>query len=238
MRIKTVTITGADDSINPRLLIELSQEFPFVEWGILISRNSVGERRFPSLKWIKWLSENRFDHSLDEVVKISGHICGQWVRDIMIGETYEFEKIFYPVYGMFRRIQINTHGEKLKISNSGIVTALKSLDRPILVQFDEVNSWIYYCAKDAGINVFPFFDLSHGAGMLPEKWPDFIGNYCGYAGGLGPDNLEEQLVKIGSVVGDKDVWIDMETKVRSDDDEKFDIKKVRKCLEIASKRKK
>jgi len=228
MRIKTVTITGADDSINPRSLIELSQEYPFVEWGLLLSRSSMGGRRFPSLKWMEGLREDRFD----ETVNISGHICGQWVRDLLIGKISEFTKVINPVYDMFKRIQINTHGEKSNISNNGLVTALKSLDRQILIQFDEVNSWIYYCAKNAGINVFPFFDLSHGAGVLPERWPDFIGDYCGYAGGLGPDNLEEQLEKIESVIGDKNVWIDMETKVRSDNDEKFDIKKVRKCLEI------
>ena len=28
-----VTITGADDSVRPTDLLELSREFPFVEWG-------------------------------------------------------------------------------------------------------------------------------------------------------------------------------------------------------------
>ena len=35
----TVTITGADDSIQPSQLLDLQKEFPFVEWGILLSRN-------------------------------------------------------------------------------------------------------------------------------------------------------------------------------------------------------
>lgn len=108
-----------------------------------------------------------------------------------------------------------------------------------------MNSWIYCCARDAGIDVFPFFDMSHGAGVLPEKWPDFIGEYCGYAGNRGPR----------PPAGDKDIWIDNRFDffklfqlnqywsvkypsclVRSDHDKKFDIKKVRKCLEIANRR--
>lgn len=122
MRIKTVTITGADDSINPRLLIELSQEFPFVEWGILLSQSSVGGRRFPSFKWMKRL---QFDHSLNERVKISGHVCDKWVRDILVGEISEFTETLNPVYGMFRRIQINTHGEKLEVSKDGFIAAFR-----------------------------------------------------------------------------------------------------------------
>ncbi|MHB1675039.1 MAG: hypothetical protein ACYCSP_12405 [Acidobacteriaceae bacterium] len=37
MKLETVTITGADDSTDIVELAELSEEFPFVEWGILIS---------------------------------------------------------------------------------------------------------------------------------------------------------------------------------------------------------
>lgn len=50
--LERVTITGADDSTDISQLVELSQEFPFVEWGILVSRRSEGGPRFPSREWI------------------------------------------------------------------------------------------------------------------------------------------------------------------------------------------
>lgn len=54
------------------------------------------------------------------------------------------------------------------------------------------------------------FDTSSGFGILPEKWPELLPElYCGYAGGLGPDNLQEQLEKIESVIGDNEIWVDM-----------------------------
>ena len=56
----------------------------------------------------------------------------------------------------------------------------------------------------------------------------------GYAGGLGPDNIESELQRIAAAAGDAPFWIDMETRVRSDNDEQFDLNKVRRCLEITA----
>ena len=51
-------------------------------------------------------------------------------------------------------------------------------------------------------------------------------------------NLEVELKRIEKVVDsiykNTRIWIDMETKVRSDDDRQFDLEKVRRCLEIAA----
>jgi hypothetical protein len=41
MRLKTVTITGADDAVDPEELLQIQQRYPFVEWGILLSRYSL-----------------------------------------------------------------------------------------------------------------------------------------------------------------------------------------------------
>ncbi len=51
--IKQVTVTGADDSINYYRLFELSEKYPFVEWGLLLSKNSEGYPRFPTWNWIE-----------------------------------------------------------------------------------------------------------------------------------------------------------------------------------------
>lgn len=43
MPLTRVTITGADDAVEPAELQALSHEFPFVEWGILHSYKRFGE---------------------------------------------------------------------------------------------------------------------------------------------------------------------------------------------------
>lgn len=52
MILDKVSITGADDSVNPKDLVELSEEFPFVEWAILLSKSRMRSNRYPSLNWM------------------------------------------------------------------------------------------------------------------------------------------------------------------------------------------
>ena len=72
--------------------------------------------------------------------------------------------------------------------------------------------------------------MSGGAGILPNAWPQARDCYCGYAGGLSPDNIEEQLPEIEKVAGEGPIWLDMETHVRSEDDRQFELAKVRQVL--------
>ena len=45
------TITGADEGVDHTALADLSDEFPFVEWGILISEKA-GRPRYPTARWV------------------------------------------------------------------------------------------------------------------------------------------------------------------------------------------
>lgn len=231
MKIKQITFTGADDSINPEDLINISQEFPFVEWGILLSKSSIETPRFPSMKWMDKLNELCDDHSLDEEIMLSGHLCGRWLRDWLIGVNSMPD---FPLFSLFKRIQLNFHGGSQKVDEDKFFSILKSGEgKDFIFQIDEKNNELYRSAIQEGVNAYPFFDLSGGAGLLPEKWDTPLDSkYCGYAGGLGPDNLDEQLEKINKIIGDRTIWVDMETKVRSDDNKKFDLDKVRSCISI------
>lgn len=53
---------------------------------------------------------------------------------------------------------------------------------------------------------------------------------CGYAGGLSPDNIAEQLDLIDAAAGDVDYWVDAETHVRTE--EVFDVEKCYRFLEV------
>lgn len=229
--IKIVTITGADDSIQPEELFELSQEYPFVEWGLLYSKQLEGKAtpRFPSFLWLtKYgiLCEKRTGLS----VNTSLHMCGRAVKETFkgFGPAKELVKS-YPFFG---RIQLNTHGEYHPFTMD-YVQHLPS-DIEYIFQYDNVNFHQLNHALDEGLNCSALFDLSHGECVLPDKWPELLPNVkCGFAGGLGPDNLEEQIGLIEERAGTQDIWIDMETHVRTK--EKFDLVKVRHCLEIAQK---
>ena len=236
MHIKTVTITGADDSIEPSSLIELSTEFPFVEWGILLSESQNGGTRFPNKPWIKQLywECSQFDY-VPQTIRVSAHVCGIWVRELLKGNDNNLFAFLGDSKNMFSRIQLNTHASVHQVNHKfkEMVRVWLAM-REIIVQFDGINDCLYDLLKGWNIDVRPLFDLSGGAGIVPNEWPCPIDEYTGYAGGLSPDNLKEELQKIETVVGDGTIWIDMETRVRSNNDETFDLDKVRKCLTISS----
>jgi hypothetical protein len=227
MKIDRVTITGADDSIAPEVLGVLSHKYPYVEWGILVSKSQEGGPRFPGIHWMRRLGLINEKQPLN----LSLHLCGAWLRDLFDGDlTFPHDDIL----PMFTRCQLNTHGHWQGV-RPDFWPRLKELDKDILFQIEGVNDWLYSEAIRQGVRAFPFFDRSHGAGVSPEAWPEPIADYCGYAGGLGPENIEHELERIEAVVGERTIWIDMETRVRSKAGVIFDPDKVVACLEKAAR---
>lgn len=222
-----VTITGADDSVDPEELINLSYEYPFLEWAILVSRKSQGKRRFPSHEWMKEL------HDIGKDIPVAMHLCGDYVNEILMGDT-KFRKEVQPIYVMSSRIQINTHGIKHPYDVKKLREVLNThKSTKFIFQYDEVNTEILDACAGCS-NAQALFDLSHGDGVLPNSWPDPIpGVHCGYAGGLSPDNVEDNIIRIENKTVGTPIWIDMETHVISNGDQLFDLKKVKAVLDIA-----
>jgi phosphoribosylanthranilate isomerase len=222
--ITKITLTGADNSIDPKQLVNISKEHPLVEWGILVSNNNFGSPRFPSKGWLTWLAQGY--KGLPEM-NLSCHLCGRWVRELCFEGKTEF--ISHIPIEIFKRIQLNFHAIVHKINKKEFLEALKSFKGvQFIFQLDDVNNDILKVAQDAGINAVPLFDTSGGAGVLPESWPASVG-YAGYAGGLSPDNLAQQMPEILKASDNKPIWIDAETRLRSEDDKVFEEDK---CLEF------
>ena len=228
--ITKLTVTGADDSTAIPEMMELSNRFPQTEWGILVSGNESGYERFPSRAWQKdlfaaWKAVN---------IMLSAHFCGKFVRNVCQGDWDVLEQIPYQ---MFSRIQLNFHGYLHKIDNIEKFAQGFKDDRlkhvEFIFQIDNVNNKVLDIARNFEINAFPLFDLSGGAGRLPDKWPIATG-YSGYAGGLSADNLAEQLPLIAAAAKNNPYWIDAETRLRKDDDSALDMDAVTKYLEIGS----
>lgn len=231
MGLEIVTITGADDGVNPKDLLKLTEEFPFAEWGILLSPRHQAVPRFPSSSWINWLcSEAEY---LPDEVNLSIHLCGGYVRDILsIGVSSSIDD--HPsLWSLNQRVQLNFHRESPEVIPSPFQDCLlRYLDIQFIFQFDGTGyDQPFNLALQAGVNAAPLFDTSGGEGLLPDSWPE--GNldvpYVGYAGGLGPDTLEEQLPLIQKAAGNKHFWIDMEGRVR-DSLNRLDLGKVREVL--------
>jgi len=232
--IKTVTVTGASDDTSFEDMLNIQKEYPFVEWGILLSRRMAGNsNRFPSKDWLERLQE--FGKTSSEVpLNLSAHFCGSLVNDFLNSElTKDIAQILDSK--MYSRVQINTHGERTKYDLNHLIKNIShNTDIQFIAQFDKVNDYIFELREREYSNIAALYDLSHGAGVLPTEWDEpLFGIYTGYAGGLSPENLENQLLNLDSVV-EEPIWIDAETWLRTND--LFDLDKVVEFLKIAKTR--
>lgn len=213
-------MTGAEDSIKPESLVKISQDFPFVEWGILLKDTTGG--RFPSMKWVSELKGLN--------VNLSGHICGKWCRDIFQKKNIDFPR---EIFDIFPRIQLNFSPYAVPLD---LIPFLKTFpEKQFIFQIGKKSQAdLIWEALNQNLNFSCLLDRSGGKGEVPGKWPELIPNvFCGQAGGLGPDTLETELPKIAEVVGEQEIWIDMESRIRTDG--LFDLNKVLNCLKITNK---
>jgi hypothetical protein len=225
MNLKRVTITGADDSTSIQALAELSAEFPFVEWGILVSAKHEGSFRFPGRDWIERFAAVASLRKLS----VSTHVCGRWVREMFTG-VLDWRDL-PSCLDVCQRVQINTHAEA-HISTTGLLKSLfDQKEKEFIFQWDGINNHLTYTALAYGSIVSALFDTSGGAGVLPDHWPIPAKEFwCGYAGGLGPKNVVSEVHRIQRVCK-KPFWIDMERQVRTEDDSALDLQAVRSVLQ-------
>jgi hypothetical protein len=227
--LKCVTITGADDATPLETLVELNAEFPFVEWGILVSMR-LGSSRFPSRTWMDRFAEMAVN---EPSFAVSMHVCGEWVRRLLRGKMDWGE--FPNVRIVADRVQINTHAQEHVSTSMALDWMEAQPGKQFIIQLDGVNDHLLDACQQRQINVAGLFDRSHGAGVLPDNWPTprFPNNICGYAGGLSPDNVAEQVEKFQAIRSGWPFWIDMEGRVRDEDDH-LDLTKVRRVLEVCA----
>lgn len=231
MPLDRVTITGADDNTPIPALVELSREFPFVEWGILVSEKQQGSSRFPGRQWMSSFASQ----AATEIMAVSMHVCGLWVRQMLRGKL-DWESLPADIRIVANRIQVNTHAEE-HISTATFLDWISEHDaKQFIIQLDGINDHVLDAGFARKQNVAGLFDGSHGAGVLPESWPSprHKGLSYGYAGGIGPENIVEQVANINkaSAWHKEPVWIDMEGRVRTH--EVLDLAKVRRVLELCA----
>ena len=257
--LDVVTVTGADDSVRPQDLVDLAREFPFAEFGILVG-DRPGSPRFPTASWRDELGDLAATH---RELHLSCHLCGRWVENFLTGDVDMGTLGGFPcppatlrgqqscpaphavVCEHYDRHQVNTHGVPHECDTALVRRNTRGANlrgQQVIFQQDNVNeSALLACLGRGAVDrydnlcVAALFDLSHGAGLLPSRWPRPLpGVYCGYAGGLSPDNVVEQIDEISEVAGEQPFWIDAETHLRSPDGRSLDLDRVRRFLAAAA----
>lgn len=208
------TFTGVDEKSSFEEITNLTQEFPFVEWGVLLStsaNSSFGQNRYPSLNW---LNENL--PKLKNIVDTYGssialHVCGKETKELLAQTENSVALSLLPYVN---RVQINFLYKEYQVEQ--LENLCKSFPHiNFITQHNNRNADLY--KKVFSPNHQVLFDQSGGRGIETTEWEVPLENkICGYAGGLGPQNINEQFSLIKSVA-DRPFWIDMEGKIRTED---------------------
>jgi hypothetical protein len=200
-----------------------------VEWGFLYSPKNQGQPgRYPSAAFIEEAFED-----LPQNVQVALHVCGPGVLDLLNNEPV--------VTGLVRkleqrggRVQLNFAAHTHKFTLAQVGQCLERFERVrFITQYNTANLHVWQELL-AHPNHAILFDASGGRGLSPQVWPQALpGVSCGYAGGLGAENLARELHWITEAASGQPFWIDMEGKLR-DVNDRFNPNAVGRCLQIVA----
>lgn len=222
MKLRYISLTGADNKVNIKDLEQLSDKYPLFECAILMFPEREGKSRNPTIDW-------REQFYASKVKNRAIHLCGS-----IINKLADRDEALIKELTNVQRVQINL---KPQWSSDELVTKLvevvKSLPQiEFITQYNE-NNRPYFKYWDSISNHSYLYDASLGKGLAPEDWSaPVLGKRTGYAGGLSPSNIQEQLCKIAKVAESTPIWVDMESGVRTDDN--FDLEKAEDVLSITT----
>lgn len=222
MNLLAVSLTGADDTVDPAKLRQISEQFPLVEWAILSSAKQQGRMRYPSDAWL-----NQFLMTCPDVKKAI-HLCGKDVDAFLARDQNVLNKV-----RQFDRVQLNFNQRRDPKDLDRLTAVANEVPTAVILQHNSANQDLWQQLRERIEGLAMLFDSSGGGGRSPsDGWPEMLpGAVCGFAGGLGPDNIETEFAVISKVAAGRPFWIDMEGKLRSPVDDSFSLDA---CLAVLS----
>jgi len=235
-RLRFVTLGGVDASTSFDGLCALAGRHPYAEFGLLYSKSQAGTGRYPPRKWMESLAlRARTVPGLN----LSLHVCGEAIGELLMGKGHVSE-----LAPLFPRIQVNFLAERHALIS--VRKLLKRLpDTTIITQHTEASESLWRELAERR-NHAVMFDISGRKGFGPQRWQaplkkiisgwsfKAIDPLCGYAGGLGPDNVAKHLRLIADVTHHSAFWLEMEGKLLGGVN-RFDMGRAQKCLDAAER---
>ena len=231
MHIKYITCSDPRNYNSHDEIFDLWNIDPRVEIAVQMHPGKVspGTDRY---NWIKDLFHALY--GFDENLAI--HVNNDWCDDICNGKVPDELKPFFNATNdhckpIVKRIQLNM---PKKTADNFNPKKLKPVidyysdcyDKDFIIQYNIRTKDAVEQLHKTGAKFQLLFDASGGKGELPRAWqsPVYpIFHQQGYAGGLRPENVSENLDKISNVAGQFPTWIDAEGGLKTDD--KFDSKR-------------
>ncbi len=204
--ISICTFTGIDAKTDLNRVLELSDKYPFLEFGVLLSLT-------PGDKDARYMAPSVVELVLKELarhdVNTALHVCGSAVNAYVAGDQVVKRPALYA-----DRIQLNFSANVAPFTIEDLDKAISTAPYKIITQHFPPNADLVTALKAKNHQVL--FDLSGGRGVSADEWPDaFESKITGFAGGLGLETIDAALPKIGKASSKTNSWIDMESGIRT-----------------------
>lgn len=212
---KFVTFTGVDEKTSVGDLLDISSRYP-VEWGVLFSSTNRGNRYITAGALASLII---MSHKLN----LSAHLCGRLSSDFQSNGHH-----LSAIWQSFKRIQVNMLSNHYDYDRlDALALDEEELGMPQIIVQHRHGPF----PTNKGVYLDYLHDCSGGRGLEPDSLPaqnSMINGpvFCGYSGGISPDNVLSRLEEIPAREGE--FWIDMESSVR-DNNDRFSTQR---CLRV------
>ncbi len=221
MLLKTIVCSGINENNDINDALAFLKYYKNVEFGVQCSPKKAGYQtaRFD------WLKEFLFKANAQKIEhKIALHLNEGFVVSFCDGRVPDEISELLDTGKAVGRLQLNFKITR-EVFASGHVPDMNTLQKTIktvaphriILSASQPNLSFICKAHHLGVHFDALYDDSFGEGIMPDmrKPPLFADVFQGYAGGLSPENVAQELIKIQNVATGP-VFIDAEGKLKQD----------------------
>lgn len=220
-KMKQITFTGIDGWTDIDELEVIQNQYPMVEFGVLLSKNWHEN----GMRYYNPDALRRLAHS---GLNLSCHLCGRIAREAVRNNFEPAIDLCKGYFDIFKRCQLNiarnaNNPEKL------VLDVPDSLEEVIIQQksVDDIGLWVSGLPNP---KLSVLLDASGGRGIVSDIYALDTPLKVGYAGGLSAENIVKAIAFLEKSPVVRQYWVDMESSVRTND--VFDVNKVWAVMDV------
>lgn len=240
MNLKYITCSDPREDISVSEMMRLLHFAPQIEIGVQASPGAMATGR-PRHKWFQQLMS--LVSNIDTPLNVALHVNYSWCNDMCSGrippEIQEWLMLRHVRTNApaVRRIQLNIgDGTNAFDANKTAKLIHDFPDHEFIFPYNSVVSSQVAKLHDTGANFSLLYDSSYGYGKSPDAWygPVYSSHPMGYAGGLSPENVAQNLDLISEQLpSDYTTWIDAEGRLMKPGTRQMDLSRARSYVDIA-----
>lgn len=221
MKLRYITMSDPRENLSIEDTIKLLQISPLAELGIQ-AHPSAMTFGMPRNIWMNNLLDNI--ENLHQQPNLALHINYEWCDDMTHGlipqeiSKWLGRKNTKTNKPLIHRIQLNIGDGTNNLKLDKIIDLFDNFyDYEFILPFNQTVKPQIDVLRNFRTNFKLLFDSSYGIGKSPEHWdiPVYKDIQFGYAGGLSPKNIENNLEKISKILpSEYTTWIDAEGQLR------------------------